>query len=418
MSDTPRDIVAQLYRSHYSILVAPVIRIMGSFERAEDVVQEAFALALTHWEAKGIPSEPVAWLRTTTKNRAIDKYRRESAWQGKAKELAADELNLLVHPSDLDAVRDDALRLIFTCCHPSLAPASQIALTLRTVCGLTTEEVARSMLLQPTTLQQRIVRAKRKIDIAKIPYIVPTREALPGRLQTALQTIYLVFNEGYGATVGDTLIRRELCEEGIRLARLLVKLLPEQAAPKAVLALMLLHHARRLARTNEGGDLVTLDLQDRGLWDQRLIKEALPIVEECLMANPISNYAIEAAIAALHTSAKSPEDTDWTQISALYALLLERSNQSPVVALNAAVAVAMAGNLEEGLERLEGIEASGALANYHLLSAARGDLLGRLGRVQESRNAYTQALGLVENGVERRFIEARLAKISTGGKEK
>lgn len=383
---------------------------MGSFERAEDVVQESFALALSKWEQDGPPDEPLAWLRRTARNRAIDNYRREANWQGKATQLAAESLDSFMAPPDTEAVRDDALRLIFTCCHPSLAPSAQIALTLRTVCGLTTEEVARSMLVQPTTLQQRIVRAKRKIDIAKIPYVVPTLDVLPARLSTALQTVYLVFNEGYGATVGDTLIRRELCEEGIRLARLMADLLPGQPAPKAVLALMLLHHARRAARTSGAGELITLDLQDRTLWDHSLVAEALPLVEHSLMAQPVSNYAIEAAIAALHTSAASADETDWPQIAALYQVLLERSNQNPVVALNAAVAVAMAGNLEEGLARVDSLAASGALPNYHLLPAARGDLLRRLGRFDESREAYARALDLVENAVERRFIETRLAE--------
>ncbi len=414
MSDSIREAVAQLYRSHYAVLVAPLIRIMGSFERAEDVVQETFAAALTRWEQEGLPREPLAWLRRAAKNRAIDVYRRNSSWQKKASELAAEEIEVFAMPLNESEMRDDALRLIFTCCHPALSPAAQIALTLRTVCGFTTPEAARSMLVEPATLQQRVVRAKRKIDLAKIPYVIPALEDLQIRLATVLKTIYLVFTEGYGATAGDSLIRWELCEESIRLARQLQELLPEESAPEALLALMLLHHSRRAARTDEVGDLVTLAEQDRGLWDRELIDEALPMVERSLISKPLSQYAVESAIAALHARARVAKDTDWQQIAALYGVLLRRSEGNPVIALNAAVSVAMAGQLELGLRGLDALEAGGTLPNYHLLPAARGDILRRLGRSSESRQAYRAALSQTCNGPERRFIERRLAESDRG----
>ncbi len=417
MGDSIKETLAQVYRSQYSALVAPLIRIMGSFERAEDVVQDAFAEALTSWEAKGLPREPVAWLRRAAKNKAIDLYRRNSSWSDKAKELAAGELEAFEMPWNDCEVRDDELRLLFTCCHPSLAPAAQIALTLRTVCGFTTEEAARSLLMQPTTLQQRVVRAKRKIDIANIPYVVPSLDELPNRLATVLKTVYLVFSEGYSATTGDSLIRQELCEESIRLTRHLRKLLPGESGPEALLALMLLHHSRRPARTDDAGDLITLEEQNRELWDRELIDEALPMVERCLVVKPLSSYAVEAAISALHARAKRAADTDWAQIAALYKVLLSRSGGNPVVALNAAVSVAMSGNLEEGLQHLDDLQRAGALPKYHLLPAARADILRRLGRVSESREAYKTALSLLSNLAERRFIERRLAELHPSAKK-
>ncbi len=413
MKDTSHTI-AQLYRNHYRALLAPLIRILGSFSLAEDVVQDAFAQAMLRWDEDGLPDMPLAWLRRTARNRAIDHFRRHRTWTAKAEELASEVRTEFEMSLGEEEVRDDALRLIFTCCHPALAPASQIALTLRTVCGFTTEQAARAMLVQHATLQQRIVRAKRKIDAANIPYEIPDLQALPERLATALKTIYLVFSEGYGATDGDELVRHELCDEGIRLARLLSTLLPSRSSPKAVLALMLLHHSRKDARTDKNGDLVTLDNQDRSRWDPALIAEALPMVEQCLLARPISNYAIEAAIAAVHAGAENADDTDWPQIAGLYAILERRSHGNPVVSVNAAVAVAMAGNLEAGLRRLDQIETENLLpSHYHLLPAARGDLLRRLGRTQEAQEAYSLALERVSNDVERRFLERRLSEIET-----
>tara|TARA_R110002096_G_scaffold436061_1_gene666619 strand:- start:2630 stop:3898 length:1269 start_codon:yes stop_codon:yes gene_type:complete len=412
MGETPQEAVAQLYRNHYSELVAPLIRILGSFDLAEEVVQDAFAQAIATWQSQGIPPSPIAWLRRTARNRAIDQYRRQSSWQSKREELARDAAESFSESPTNQEVHDDALRLIFTCCHPSLAPAAQIALTLRTVCGFTTDEAARAMLLQPTTLQQRIVRAKRKIDVAKIPFLVPDLDVLPSRLGTVLKAIYLVFTEGYGATQGDALIRQELCEEAIRLARLLATLLPNQSSPRAILALMLLHHSRRNARTDADGDLITLEHQDRSTWDTALITEALPIVEQCLVTPPVSHYAIEAAIAALHASAPTAGDTDWPQITALYGFLLERAGGNPVIELNAAVALAMTGRLQEGLDRLDTLESSHALPNYHLLPAARGDLLARLERWQEAKVAFAAALETVTNDVETRYLERRHREVS------
>ncbi len=412
MGATPQQTLSDLYRSQYSSLVAPLIRILGSFEHAEDVVQDAFAKALDVWSRDGLPDVPIAWLRRTARNQAIDRYRRQARWNAKSEELIAQaEIALATSPQEAD-VADDALRLIFTCCHPSLSPAAQIALTLRTVCGLTTEEVARAMLLKPATLQQRLVRAKRKIDVAKIPYIVPDLDALPGRLGTVLETIYLVFTEGYGATKGEALIRHELCEEAIRLARLLLSLIPSQTPPRALLALMLLHHSRRQARTSDAGDLITLENQDRSLWDQELISEALPMVELCLAAGPATNYAIEAAISALHATAINADETDWAQIHALYRLLL-RTSANPVIELNAAVALAMTGEVEAALEQIRALETRNSLPAYHLLHAAKADLLGRLGRITEAIDAYDAALAAVSNGVEKRYLQSRRAALQT-----
>ncbi len=404
--------VAELYRRHYRDVVAPLIRVLGSFEAAEDAAQAAFAKALAAWERDGMPDEPLAWVRRVARNGALDVHRRQSRWRDRAAAIAAEAPGSLEPDLDLDGVSDDLLRLVFTCCHPSLSPEAQVALTLHTVCGLTSDEVARAFLVPRTTLQQRLVRAKRKIDRARIPYVVPSRDDLPERVASVLRTIYLVFNEGYGATASDALVRRDLCDEAIRLARLVEALVPGAAAPRALLALMLLHHARTPARTDAAGELVLLEHQDRSLWDGARIAEALPLVEASLRARPLPDYAVEAAIAALHARAPTPEQTDWAQIAALYAVLVERSGGSPVVRLNAAVAVAMAGDAEEGLRRLDALDAEGALAHYHLLPAARGGLLARLGRIDDARGAYTAARALAANAVERRYLERRLAELS------
>ncbi|MFK7989621.1 MAG: RNA polymerase sigma factor [Sandaracinaceae bacterium] len=412
------DAVATLHRKHYRALVAPLIRMLGGFEAAEDVVQDTFAQALETWSREGIPEQPLAWLRRVAKNRAVDRYRRRARWQDKEAALQAEtettfelELEALI---DEAALRDDSLRLVFTCCHPSLSPDAQIGLTLRTVCGLTSEQVARAFLLATPTLQQRLVRARKKIDAAKIPYVVPNAEQLPMRLAAVLRTLYLVFNEGYGATDGESLVRRELCDEGIRLGRLVVDLMPGEPSPKGLLALMLLHHARRDARTDDAGDLVTLEDQDRSLWDRAAIDEALPLVEAALLGRPASSYAIEAAIAALHARAETPEQTDWRQITALYAILAADGN--PVVQLNHAVAVAMAGNVAAGLAQLDALRE--ALPRYHLLPAARADLLRREGRDHEAAKAYREALALVTQPVERRYLSRRLDALSRENSEK
>ncbi|MEM6731143.1 MAG: RNA polymerase sigma factor [Myxococcota bacterium] len=404
-------IVDTLYRSESGRITAPLIRILGSFALAEEVVQDAFVEALRRWEQEGIPETPVAWLHRVAKNRAIDRYRRQGRWREREAALADPSDTVFDRVFEPDEVRDDMLRLIFTCCHPSLAVEAQIALTLRTVCGLSTDQVAKGFLLQPTTLAQRLVRAKKKIELAAIPYVVPSGRDLAPRLSSVLRTVYLVFNEGYGASDGDALVRHDLCKEAIRLARLLHELLPAQSEPLGALALMLLHDSRRDTRVDTEGHLVPLDEQDRTRWDKAQIEEALPMVERALSARPVSGYAIEAAIAALHARAETPEDTDWEQIASLYAVLESRSGGSPVVALNRAVAIALAGELERGLEMLDALDANGSLSHYHLLPAARADLLRRSGRIEDARKAYSSALELAENEVERRFISRRLSTL-------
>lgn len=407
-------LVGKLHRRHFRDLVAPTIRVLGSFAAAEDAAQEAFMEALRTWPRDGVPDAPLAWLRRVTRNRALDRYRRSARWAEKSEVLAREAELEIDGAYEREAVEDDVLRLVFTCCHPSLAPETQIALTLRTVCGLTSEEVARAFLIAIPTLQQRLVRARKKLDRAGIAYEVPDRDALPARLEAVLRTVYLVFNEGYDATRGAHLVRHELCEEAIRLARWLRATLPERSEPTALLALMLLHHARRATRVDADGELVRLEDQDRSQWDQSAIDEALPLVEAALVARPPSSYAVEAAIAALHAQARTAEATDWPQIAALYEVLKRASGASPVIALNAAVAVALAGDLEEGLRRLEALEADGKLARYHLLPAARADLLGRAGRIDEARAAYRTALAIVGNEVERRFLERRMEALESG----
>ena len=409
--DFVADRVATLHRDHYRELLAPLIRIAGSFAEAEDIAQEVFARALERWNDEGVPDEPLAWLRRSARNAAIDRYRRARRWREKEAALTyeADRVFLDDHEA---LIRDDLLRLIFTCCHPSLAPAAQLALTLRTVAGLSSEEVARSLLLETTTLQQRIVRAKKKIDAAAIPYEVPGTKELPARLRSVLRVVYLIFNEGYGATSGEGLMRPRLCAEAIRLGRLLRELLPEESGTAGLLALMLLHDSRRDARVDSNGDLITLDEQDRRRWDVASITEALPLVDLALSRRPASSYAVEAAIAALHARAPTAAETDWPQIARLYVWLERESGGSPVVALNAAVARALAGELEAGLARLDELEQSEALGSYHLLPAARADLLARSGRGEEARVAYERALSLATNEVERRFLRARRARLS------
>ena len=403
-------LVAKLHRDHYRELLAPLVRIAGSFAEAEDIAQEVFARAFERWSAEAIPDEPLAWLRRSARNAAIDRYRRARRWRDKEEALAheADRVFLDDHE---DVIRDDLLRLIFTCCHPSLAPAAQLALTLRTVAGLSSEEAARSLLVERTTLQQRIVRAKKKIDAAAIPYEVPEAKELPARLRSVLRVIYLVFNEGYGATAGDGLLRPALCAEAIRLGRIVRGLLPGESGPAGLLALMLLHHSRRHSRIDSNGDLVTLEEQDRARWDADAIAEALPLVEQALAEKPASSYAVEAAIAALHARAVTAAETDWPQIAELYAWLERESGDNPVVTLNAAVARALAGDLEAGLAELDALRTARSLEKYHLLPAARADLLARSGRTPEAREAYDRAFGLATNEVERRFLARRRAEL-------
>lgn len=407
--------VDRLYREEHGRIVAPLIRLLGDFDRAEEVVHEAFEAALTQWPAEGLPHEPRAWLLRAARNKAIDRIRRSRSFADKRAELkAVADIESAFAPSADELLelgpRDDMLRLVFTCCHPAIAADAQIALTLRAICGLTTPEIARAFLVDEKAMAQRLVRVKKKIRGARIPYRVPAPEELPERIDAVLHALYLVFNEGYAATAGDALVRKDLCGTAIRLAELVSALLPREPGPKGLLALMLLHDARRHARVDALGELVLLEDQDRGLWDRAQIARALPLVEEGLRERPPRGYAIQAAIAALHAQAERPADTDWRQIAGLYHVLL-RLEPSPVVELNRAVAIAINGDEEEGLRLLDALAARGTLAHYHLLPAARGELLRRLGRTEEARGAYREALALVNNDVERRFLERRLAAL-------
>jgi RNA polymerase sigma-70 factor, ECF subfamily len=406
------DAVGGLYRAESGRILATLIRLLGDFDLAEEVVQEAFAAALVRWPTEGLPHNPRAWVVQAARFKAIDRLRRRTRFAEKIDELSAIEsLERPPGEAEDDAVRDDRLRLIFTCCHPSLATEAQVALTLRTLCGLTTEEIARAFLVPTTTMAQRLVRAKQKIRLAGIPYQVPAVELLPDRLEAVMTAVYLVFNEGYATTAGDALVRRDLCSEAIRLARLLDTLLPDRAEPPALLALLLLQDSRRDARATPEGDLVLLEDQDRDRWDHAEIAEGLSLVERALRRGPPGPYALQAAIAAVHARAARAADTDWRQITALYALLLARF-PSPVVELNHAVAVAMSEGPEAGLRLLDSLSARGELSAYHLLPAARADLLRRLGRTGEASAAYRSALALVTNPAERRFLQRRLEAVS------
>ena len=399
--------VEHVYREHYGRILATVIRLIGDFDRSEEAVQEAFATAVERWPRDGAPESPVAWLVSTARHKAIDRIRREGRL-----EALRDELDRF-HRARVEAevpVDEDRLRLIFTCCHPALAPEAQVALTLRTLCGLTTEEIARAFVVPLPTLAQRLVRAKAKIRRAGIPYVVPDDDALPERLDTVMAVVYLVFNEGYAASFGERLVRSELCREAIRLGRLLVELMPGRSEPQGLLALLLLHDARRSTRVDGEGRMLTLEEQDRSRWDRGAIVEGAFLVEQALRAGPPGPYALQAAIAALHAQAPRAEETDWPQIAALYGLLV-RVQPTPVVELNRAVAVAMADGLERGLQLLERLSRCSDLERYHLLPAAQADLLRRLGRRAEAAEAYRRALELVTNEAERRYLHRRLAEV-------
>jgi RNA polymerase sigma-70 factor (ECF subfamily) len=394
--------LGELHRREYGHILASLLRACRDFDLAEDALQEAFAAALTQWPAQGMPQHPVAWLISTARHKAVDQLRHRALAESKRHDIAA-----LVAPEEPTPVPLDTLRLIFTCCHPALAPEAQVALTLRTVCGLATEEIARAFLVPVPTLAQRLVRAKAKIKSARIPYEVPGDDELANRLDSVLAVIYLVFNEGYAASCGTELVRAELCAEAIRLGRLLVELLPAEREPKGLLALMLLHDARRATRTNDAGEIVLLEDQDRWRWDRAKITAGAALVEQALRGRPIGAYAVQAAIVALHTQAPSACETDWPQIAALYGVLAGLY-PSPVVEINRAVAIAMADGLESGLALLDTIH----LPGYYLLPAARADLLRRLGRRAAAATAYRQALALVTNEAERRFLERRLAEVA------
>jgi RNA polymerase sigma-70 factor, ECF subfamily len=408
-----RDLVDNIYRSESRQVLATLIRLLGDFDAAEEALHEAFAVAVERWSRDGVPNNPRAWLVSTGRFKAIDGMRRRSRFDASLTELAKHIESTTSDAEEWDgdeSVEDDRLRLVFTCCHPALQSDAQVALTLREVCGLTTDEIARAFLTKPPTVAQRIVRAKGKIRDAGIPYVVPSETDLPDRLDVVLRVIYLVFNEGYSASSGASLTRHDLSGEAIRLGRLLIDLLPE---PEAIglLALMLLQDSRRAARTSSTGDLILLEDQDRSLWNRAQIIEGSALVERALSSGRVGPYTFQAAIAAVHAEAPHPAATDWAQIVSLYDVLM-RANPSPVVELNRAVAVAMRDGPMAGLTLIDAIHARGELANYHLAHAARADLCRRLGRTAEARSSYERALTLTQQEPERRFLERRLNELS------
>jgi RNA polymerase sigma-70 factor (ECF subfamily) len=407
----------KLHREESGRILATLIGLLGDFDLAEEMLQEAYATALQKWPAEGTPTNPRAWLISTARHKAIDRIRRDRRFETKSEEISRSAQST-VQPGaavedDDDMVSDDRLRLIFTCCHPALPIEAQVALTLRTVCGVTTEEISRAFLVPVPTMAQRLVRANSKIRDAGIPYRVPLQEDLRDRLDAVLLVIYLIFNEGYLASSGDALIRREMCTEAIRLGRVLCELLPRKAEARALLGLMLLHDSRRDTRVSEDGELILLEEQDRSFWRWEQIREGTSLVESALRSGAAGTYAVQGSIAALHANAKTANETDWRQIAGLYGVLLQ-IEPSPVIEVNRAVAVAMSGDLEQGLVLLDELQQRRELAEFHLLPAARADLLRRLGRMGEATEAYQRALGLATNDIERKFLRRRAAEMEQG----
>jgi RNA polymerase sigma-70 factor (ECF subfamily) len=405
----------QVFREEYGRIIATLIRISGSFDLAEEALQEAFIAAVSKWKLEGSPDNPGAWLTTVAHRKLLDTLRRDRTRTDKQAELTyeVNRLRPFVEPElfeDVVEYSDDRLRLIFTCCHPSLTREAQVALTLRTLGGLTTTEIAHAFLVPEATLAQRLVRAKQKIRLAGIPYEIPSLERIADRLAAVRAVIYLIFNEGYAASTGQSLIRNDLCAEAIRLGRVLCELLPDEAENLGLLALMLLQDSRRDARVNKQGELVTLEDQDRSLWNAAEIEEGVELVQTALRLRRVGSYQLQAAIAAVHAEAGTADKTDWRQIVALYEELM-RITSSPIVALNHAAAVAMAEGFERGLALIDAVGAGGALQNYYLFHASRADLLRRLHRYDEATVAYVTALSLTTNQVEQKYIRRRIEEI-------